>query len=225
MERHFHEQLDTLRAKLLEMAMLAEESIALAVQAMVERENNKAQAVIDGDEAVNRLEVEIDERCLKLLALQQPMAVDLRFITSAMKINNDLERIADHAVNIATYTLALNGTDPLALAASLPRMADTVRAMVRESLHCFVTGNVEEARAVCARDDEVDVFDETLSRKLLSAMIKDPDAVTSAMQLTLISKNLERIADLATNIAEEVIFIYRATSIKHGQPFKDVRSR
>lgn len=225
MERHFHEALDTLKKKLLEMAMLAEEAIALAVQAMVERDNQKAQHVIDGDEVINRLEVEIDEQCLTLLALQQPMAVDLRFITSAMKINNDLERIADHAVNMATYTLALNGAEPLALASSMPHMADVVRGMVRDSLHCFVTGNVEMARAVCGRDDEVDVFDETLSRKLLSAMIKDSDAVTRAMQLTLISKNLERIADLATNVAEEVIFIYRATSIKHGQPFKDVRSR
>ena len=218
MERHFHEQLETLRKRLLEMAGLAEQAIAQTLEALVQRDDALAQAVVDADEAIDRLEVQVDELCLRLLATQQPMAVDLRFITSAMKINNDLERIGDHAVNIAQYTRVLNQSQPLGLAQHLPHMAAVARAMVGESLRCFVTGDADGAKALCQRDDEVDRMDAELTRKFISSMMADATAVERALHLTLISKNLERIADLATNIAEEVVFIVQAQSVKHQTP-------
>ncbi|MDZ7339562.1 MAG: phosphate signaling complex protein PhoU [candidate division KSB1 bacterium] len=228
MERHFHEQLQELRATLTQMASMVEGAINKAVESLIEREKAMAEAVIAGDEAINDLELAIEDQCLKLLALHQPMAVDLRFITSAIKINNDLERMGDHAVNIAERSLALCEQEQLKPLIDIPRMAVLAQQMVKDSIHSFVTGDVARARAVCVRDDEVDKLDDQVFRELLTYMAEDPRTISRALHLIIISKNLERIADLSTNIAEEVIFIYEAHTIKHHAEEKgkgDVRGR
>jgi len=228
MERHFHEQLQKLNDTLLTMAVAVESSIAKAIDALVDRDNKLADEVIAADDKINQLEILIDEQCLKLLATQQPMAVDLRFITSAMKINNDLERMGDHAVNIAELAKILNEQEQLKPLIDIPRMAQISQEMVKDSLESFINGNVEKARAVCIRDDEVDQLDDQLFRELITYMMNDTKTISRAIDLLLISKNLERIADLSTNIAEEVIFIYKAKTIKHHadtKGFDDIRSR
>lgn len=228
MERHFHEQLQDLKETLLKMAAAVETSIAKAVDSLIDRDNKLASEVIKMDDHINNLEIQIDDLCLKLLALQQPLAVDLRFITSAMKINNDLERIGDHAVNIAERAKMLNEQELIKPLIDLPQMARIAQSMVKDSLDSFINGNVEKARAVYVRDDEVDQLDEQIFRELLTYMISDTKTIPRALNLILISKNLERIADLSTNIAEEVIFIYKAKIIKHhidAKDLKDIRSR
>ena len=228
MERHFHEQLQQLKETLLIMASAVETSIAKAIDALVERDSKLANEVIQMDGKINDLEVSIDEQCLKLLATQQPMAVDLRFITSAMKINNDLERMGDHSVNIAELAIILNELDSLKPLIDIPRMARLAQSMVKDSLDSFIDGQVEKARDVCIRDDEVDQLDDQLFRELLTYMMNDSQTIARALDLILISKNLERIADLSTNIAEEVIFIYRAKMIKHHKAtldLEDIRPR
>lgn len=228
MERHFHEEIQQLKETLSKMASSVETSIAKAIDSLVERDNNLADEVIAMDDHINILEILIDEQCLKLLALQQPMAVDLRFITSAMKINNDLERMGDHAVNIAERAKILNEQELLKPLIDIPRMAMVAQTMVKDSLDSFINGNVEKARAVCIRDDEVDNLDDQLFRELLTYMAEDNKTISRALSLILVSKNLERIADLSTNIAEEVIFIYKARTIKHhieARAVEDVRSR
>jgi len=228
MERHFHEQLQQLKETLLIMASAVETSIAKAIDALVERDSKLANEVIQMDGKINDLEVSIDEQCLKLLATQQPMAVDLRFITSAMKINNDLERMGDHSVNIAELAIILNELGSLKPLIDIPRMARLAQSMVKDSLDSFIDGQVEKARDVCIRDDEVDQLDDQLFRELLTYMMNDSQTIARALDLILISKNLERIADLSTNIAEEVIFIYRAKMIKHHKAtldLEDIRPR
>ncbi|MGQ9560231.1 MAG: phosphate signaling complex protein PhoU [Candidatus Oleimicrobiaceae bacterium] len=228
MERHFHEQLQELRATLTQMASMVEEAIRKAVDALIERDKGLAQEVIVGDDTINDMEIAIDEQCLKLLALQQPMASDLRFVTSAIKINNDLERMGDHAVNIAERALLLCEEEQLKPLIDIPRMARLAQEMVRDSIGSFVLGDVHKARAICVRDDEVDNLDDQVFRELLTYMVAEPRTIARALHLIIISKNLERIADLSTNIAEEVIFIYEAHTIKHHIEEKrgdDVRPR
>jgi len=228
MERHFHEQLDDLKKKLIDMALAVEEAIAGAVEAMVKREDMIADKVIQMDETINQMEIRIDEICLSLLALQQPMAIDLRFVTSAMKINNDLERMGDHAVNVAQLAKMLNHRDRLKPLINIPRMAEIVQSMVKDSIDSFVNANAAVAKKICERDDEVDHFDDQLFRELITYMMSDPKNIPKALNYVLISKNLERVADLSTNIAEEVIFIYRAKNIKHHTEeifLRDIRSR
>jgi len=228
MERHFHEQLDDLKKKLIDMALAVEEAIAGAVEAMVKREDMIADKVIQMDETINQMEIRIDEICLNLLALQQPMAIDLRFVTSAMKINNDLERMGDHAVNVAQLAKMLNHRDRLKPLINIPRMAEIVQSMVKDSIDSFVNANAAVAKKICERDDEVDHFDDQLFRELITYMMSDPKNIPKALNYVLISKNLERVADLSTNIAEEVIFIYRAKNIKHHTEeifLRDIRSR
>lgn len=228
MERHFHEQLQKLNDTLLRMAVAVETSIAKSIDALVDRDDKLADEVIAADDKINRLEIIIDEQCLKLLATQQPMAIDLRFITSAMKINNDLERMGDHAVNIAELAKILNEQEQLKPLIDIPRMAQISQGMVKDSLESFINGNAEKARAVCIRDDEVDQLNDQLFRELLTYMLSDNRTIVRALDLILVSRNLERIADLSTNIAEEVIFIYRAQTIKHHADSKvldDIRSR
>jgi phosphate transport system protein len=228
MERHFHEELQKLKETLLIMASAVETSITKAIDALVERNSPLAEEVIQMDQKINNLEVSIDEQCLKLLATQQPMAIDLRFITSAMKINNDLERMGDHSVNIAELVKILNEQELLKPLIDIPRMANLAQMMVKDSLDSFINGNVEKAQSVCIRDDEVDKLDDQLFRELLTYMMNDTQTIARALDLVLISKNLERIADLSTNIAEEVIFIYRAKMIKHHKAtleLEDIRPR
>ncbi len=228
MERHFHEELQKLKETLLIMASAVETSISKAIDALVERDSQLAEEVIQMDQKINDLEVSIDEQCLKLLATQQPMAIDLRFITSAMKINNDLERMGDHSVNIAELVKILNEQELLKPLIDIPRMANLAQMMVKDSLDSFINGNVEQAQSVCIRDDNVDKLDDQLFRELLTYMMNDTQTIARGLDLILISKNLERIADLSTNIAEEVIFIYRAKMIKHHKATldpEDIRPR
>jgi len=216
MERHhFEEELQVLKQRLLNMGALVEERVRQAVKALMERKLDVAESIATGDEAVNELQIEIDDRCLKLLALQQPMATDLRLITAAMKINADLERIGDQAVNIAENVVKLMPQPPLKPLIDIPRMAQITEAMTRDSLDSFVKKDVRLARSVLARDDEVDQLKDTVFRVLLTYMMADPGTIERALSLILISRNLERIADHATNIAEDVIFLVEAKDVRH----------
>lgn len=223
MHRHFFDEMARLKKRLFEMASMVEANIAKAIGSLVDRNTQFANEVIKKDHEIDKLEIEIDELCLKLLALQQPLAVDLRFITSAMKINNDLERIGDHAVNIAENAIDLNKEEQLKPYIDIPRMAKIAQFMVKDSLDSFIEGDVKKARELCVRDDLVDQLDVQIFRELLTYMLNDPKTISRALQLVLVSKNLERIADLSTNIAEEVIFIYKAETIKHHSLEKKIK--
>ncbi|HEX7240810.1 MAG TPA: phosphate signaling complex protein PhoU [Longimicrobiaceae bacterium] len=212
--RHFHEELAHLKGRLLDMSALAEELVRNAVEALLERDPARAQAVIQGDAELDALEMEVDDACIHLLALQQPMARDLRLITMAMKISNDLERVGDHAVNIAEAVPHLLG-EPFAQFPEIEEMARLAREMLSDALDDFVRGDSQAAREVCRRDDRVDSLHESLFRILLTHMMEDPRRIGPSMSLFLVSRNLERIADLATNIAEDVVFLVEGRTIKH----------
>jgi phosphate transport system protein len=215
MERHFDEELNKLKEKLLRMASLVEEAISHAVKALVDRNSDLAAEVIKRDDEVNMLEIEIDEQCLKLLALMQPIAIDLRFITSAMKIGNDLERMGDQAVNIAERTLELLRQPQLKPLIDIPRMATLAQKMVKDSLDAFVNKDTNLARDVCVRDDQVDNLNDQVFRELLTYMMEDTSTITRAVDLILIGRHLERIADHATNIGEDVVYLVEGKTIKH----------
>lgn len=215
MERHFDEELRELKEKLLRMSSLVEEAINSSIKALVNRNTELAEKVIKSDDAINMLEIEIDEFSIRLLALRQPEARDLRFITSAIKINNDLERMGDHAVNIAEKTLNLLKSPLLKPLIDIPRMANLAQGMLRDSLNAFVNNDPALAKSVCERDDEVDNLDDQLFRELLTYMVQDPKNIERALDLILISRNLERVADLSTNICEDVIYIASGRVIKH----------
>ena len=215
METHFQQELNHLKEELLKMAGLAEQAIANAIDALVKRDSALAEKTIREDKAINEMELEIDDLSLKLLALHQPMAADLRFITSAMRINIELERIGDLAVNIAERALSLNQEPQLKPYIDIPRMAEITKNMVKQVLDAFVSGDPDLARAVCERDDQVDDLNDQVFRELLSYMLADPKTITRAVHLIIVSKYLERIADHATNIAEGVIFMVKARVIKH----------
>ncbi|HET7321656.1 MAG TPA: phosphate signaling complex protein PhoU [Longimicrobiaceae bacterium] len=214
--RHFHEELAGLKALLLEMSSLAEELVRLSVEALRERDEAKAQSVVLGDRELDAMEVEVDERCVQLLALQQPLARDLRLITMAMKISNDLERVGDHAVNIAQAVEHLAAHPPLTQLPEIEEMGRLAREMLSDSLDDFVRGDAVGARDVCARDDRVDALHDSTFRILVTHMMEDPRRIGPALEILLVSRNLERIADLATNIAEDVVFLVEGRSIKHG---------
>jgi len=217
MERHhFEEELQALKNRLLTMGALVEERAHQAVKALVNRNQESAEAVIASDKEVNELHIEIDDRCLKLLATQSPLAVDLRLITSAMKINSDLERIGDQAVNIAENVLKLLPSPPLKPLIDIPRMAEIAQQMTRDALDSFVRKDAALARDVLKRDDEVDSLKDQVFRELLTYMMADPGTIQRALALILISRNLERVADHATNIAEDVIFLVEAKDVRHG---------
>jgi phosphate transport system protein len=216
MERHhFEEELQALKNRLLSMGALVEDRVHRAVQALMDRRAEVAESIANGDQDVNELQIEIDDRCLKLLALQQPMASDLRLITSAMKINSDLERIGDQAVNIAENSARILAHPPLKPLIDLPRMAEIAEAMTRDSLDAFVRRDSELARRVLAKDDEVDQLKDQIFRVLLTYMMADPGTIERAIALILVSRNIERIADHATNIAEDVIFMVEAKDVRH----------
>ena len=215
MQRHIDVELSQLKDDLVRMAGLAEAAIGRAVKALVSRDAGLARQVIASDDAVNTLEIEVDERCLRTMALYQPEARDLRFLAMALKINNDLERMGDQAVNIAERTLELLKEPPLKPLIDIPRMAEVAQQMVKASLDAFVRQDVELARSVCRRDDEVDRYDDQLFRELLTYMMQDPRAITRSVNLILVSRHLERIADHATNIAEDVIYLVEGRTIKH----------
>lgn len=215
MERQFDQELNALKENLLKMASLAEEAIAKSIKALVERDSNLAQKIIDQDSKINFLEIEINNQCLKLLALKQPMAVDLRFITSAMKIVSHLERIADQAVNISQRTLELLKQPLLKPLIDIPRMAELAQEMVRTSIDSLVNKDSLLAKRIGGRDNLVDDLNDQIFRELLTYMIEDPRTIKRAIELILVGRHLERIADLATNISEEVVFILNGKNIKH----------
>jgi phosphate transport system protein len=215
MERPFDEELKILKEKLLEMASLAEESIALAVKCLKERREELAFDVMRGEEKINHLEIEIDELCMRLLALRQPMATDLRFITSAMKITGDLERIGDQSVNIIERAVDLLKVPQLKPLIDIPRMADLAQNMVRDAINAFINRDDCLARDVCERDDQVDKLNQQVFRELLTYMMQDGTTITRAVDLILVGRHLERIADHATNIGEDVIYMVKGKTIKH----------
>ena len=214
-QRHFQTELEELKENLLKMAALVEKAISNAVQALVTMDSKLAQKTLKGEDRINKLEIAIDDMCLKLLALKQPMAVDLRFITSAMKIITDLERIGDQAVNIAERAISLNEEPQLKPYIDIPRMAEIAQSMVKDVMDAFVNRDSKLARSVWARDDLVDGLNDQVFRELLTYMIADPKTITRAVHLMIVCRCLERIADHATNIAEDVIFMVDALVIKH----------
>jgi phosphate transport system protein len=214
-DRQYEEELRELRSFILEMGGLVEKQIADAVRALTTKDRALAEATIPKDHAVNRLDVEIDELCIRILALRQPAARDLRFITTALKITTDLERIGDRAVSICERTLELLDEPELKPYIDLPRMADISLTMLRRSLDAFVREDTGLALEVCREDDEVDKLNSQIFRELLSFMIEDPTTITRAMRILFVSKYLERIADHATNIAEMVIYMVKGKSIRH----------
>jgi phosphate transport system protein len=215
MERHFDVELSHLRERLLAMAGLVEEAIGRATQALVIRDAALAKQVIASDEPINMAEVEIDDLCLKLLALHHPEAGDLRLIAMAFKINSDLERMGDLAVNIAERALDLLKEPLLKPLIDIPRMAALAQAMVKDSLDAFVRRDADLARDICRRDDEVDRLNDQVFRELLTDMLQDQQSIERAVGLILIGRHLERVADHATNIAEDVYYLVRGTTIKH----------
>ena len=216
MERHhFEEDLETIKRCLLQMGSLIEAQTQKAVVSLLERRVELARTVIEGDAEVNRLQIEIDDRCLKALALQQPMATDLRLITSVMKMSADLERIGDQAVNVAETSLRLLETPPLKPVIDVAEMAELAQRMTRDALDSFVRRDAALARDVLSRDDNVDRLKDRVFRVLLTHMMADPGTIERALGLILISRNIERIADHATNIAEDVIFLVEAKDVRH----------
>ena len=215
MDTHYQQELNKLKEDLLKMAGLAERAIRNGVEALMNRDTPLAEKTIAADKAINEMEILVDEECLKLLALHQPMAADLRFITSAMRINTELERIGDQAVNIAERAVSLNQEPQLKPYIDIPRMAEITQSMVKDVLDAFVNGDADLARSVCERDDQVDGLNDQVFRELLTYMMADSNTITRAVHLIIVSRCLERIADHATNIAEGVIFMAKALVIKH----------
>jgi len=214
-DQHYEGELKELHLKLLEMGGFVEKQITNAIIALTDRNDDLARLTIERDHMANRMDVEIDELCLRLLALHQPAARDLRLITTALKITVDLERIGDMAVNLSERVLELNVEPQLKPYIDLPRMADIAQAMLRESLNAFVHGDVDLALKVCRDDDRIDDLTKQLFRELLSYMAEDAQAIGRAIRLVFIAKYLERIADHATNIAEMVVFMVKGKSIRH----------
>lgn len=211
----FVEQLAGLPSELLYLASLAEKAVELSIQALRNRDGALAQKVIAEDLLLDRCELAIEELCVSLLARHHLAASELRVVVSALKINNDLERIGDHAVNIAGNTLALLQEPALALPSEIPQMAGLVQLMVRDAIDAFVHRETAVAVSVCQRDDEADALNQRILRELVAHMAGDSRRIAAGLSLILVSKNLERIADLSTNIAEEVVYMVEARIIKH----------
>jgi phosphate transport system protein len=215
MRTRFQMALDELKQKLLAMGGLAEQAIDRATEAYRKRDVKLCYAVLEGERAINMAEREIDELALDVLAMQQPLAVDLRFITAVMKINADLERVGDQAVNIAERVMDTIKLPSVDLPVDIPRIAATAAGMVRRALEAFIEGKAELAEAILKMDDIVDRMDDEIYIILVEKMHENPEIVRQALDLLLISRNLERVADHATNIAEDVIFWVRGADVRH----------
>ncbi len=214
-QRHFHDELNKVKARLLTMSGEAEAALGLAVEALLSRDAGKARQVLDNDRKIDTLELELEDQCIALIALQQPMARDLRMLTSALKIANDLERVGDHAVNIAQSVERLSHQRPITPEPEIVEMARQARQMLADAIEAFIRGDSEAGREICRRDDSVDALHRSVFRILLTHMMEDPHMIGAGMELFLVSRNLERVADLATNIGEEVVFLVEGKSIKH----------
>jgi len=215
MERHFHHDLEALRDLLSEMAGRCETALAKAMEAVEARNVRLAEEIRLEDLAIDRVELEVEQRCLAFLGLQQPVARDLRFLIASIRMSNDLERIGDHAVNIAQGAINLSRMPDHHLLEELPKMSEGTIAMLRDSVSAWLRGDSALARQVCERDVEIDAFKARVFTRLSAQMVRDPTTVPRALELLLVSRNLERVADLATNIAEEAIFVAEARVIKH----------
>ena len=216
--RHFQEELEALQSRLLEMGGLAEERVRAAVQGLVTRDAAVIERVMRGDEPINELHIEIDNRCFTLLALYQPMATDLRAIVATVKINTDLERVGDLAVNIAEAARRYANHPPVKKLIDIPKMGDIAQAMLRDALDSFVRRDTRLAQHVLNEDDRLDGLKTQVFRDLLTYMLEDPSTVEPALDLILVSRHLERIGDHATNIAEDVIFMVSALDVRHHSP-------
>ena len=215
MERHFVHDLEKLKERLLLMGGLAERSVHQAMEAVLEAQEEPAQRVLREENAINELQIEIDERVVQLLALHQLMAADLRLVLAVARINNDLERIGDQAVNIAQAALRIVRHPRVKPYVDLPRMSELAEEMVRDSLNAVVSKDVELARSVLTRDDQVDMLRDQIFRELLTYMMGDSSVVFPAFELILVARNLERIGDHATNIAEDVIYMVAGHDVRH----------
>lgn len=218
MERHFEEEFDKIKSKILMMGSLVEDQIRNALTALVERDEALAQQVIENDHKVNTFDVEIDEMALAALVRYQPVAKDLRFVTTAMKISTELERMSDLAENICERAIELNEEPQLKPYIDIPHMAERARIMVKESLDAFVKMDSALARKVIQDDDFVDILTEQLFRELLSFMMENPKTISRAIRLSFISKYIERLADHATNVAELVVYLVEGKIIRHTVP-------
>jgi len=213
--RHFQDELEQLKARLLEIGGLAEEQTRLAVKALVNRDRDLIARVLTGDDPLNQLHIELDNRCFTLLALYQPMAVDLRAIVAAVKINTDLERVGDLAINIAEAAQRYVGHAPVKKLIDIPRMANIAQSMLRDALDAFVRRDTALAQNVLNEDDALDSLKTQIFRELLTYMLADPATIEPALDLILVSRHLERIGDHATNVAEDVIFMVSARDVRH----------
>jgi phosphate transport system protein len=213
--RHFHDELSQVKVRLLIASGEAEAAVRTAIEALLERNSDKARRVIQGDRVIDTMEVEIEEHCVDLLALHQPMARDLRHLIGAIKIANDLERVGDHAVNIAQSAERIAAVRPITPEPEIVEMARLAREMLADALEAYVRDDATSAREICLRDDKVDALNRSMFRILLTHMMEDPHIIGAALELFLVSRNLERIADLATNVAEDVVFLVEGKSIKH----------
>jgi phosphate transport system protein len=213
--RHFQDELEQLKTRLLEMGGIAEEQVRTAVQGLTDRNQRLIDSVLAGDDPLNALHIEIDDRCFTMFALFQPMAADLRTIVAAIKINTDLERVGDLAVNIAEAARRYTTHPPVKKLIDIPRMAGIAQTMLRDALDAFVRRDVELAQHVLNEDDRLDSLKTQIFRELLTYMLQDPATIEPALDLILISRHLERIGDHATNIAEDVIFIVSAQDVRH----------
>ncbi|NLW82381.1 MAG: phosphate signaling complex protein PhoU [Desulfovibrionales bacterium] len=221
MYTHLHEEIEALKLKVLKMAALTEEAVGKAVRSYVKKDLYLAEEVQDGDVQVNRLDVEIDELALRLLALEQPVAGDLRFILGCMRISVDLERVADEAVNIAERSIMLSSRPPLPFQDDVAEMGGKAMAMLQHAIQAFTSGNVEAALQVCSLDNEVDVLNHKNMRKVIEYMIHETPAIERSVHTIILIRRLERIGDLATNIAESVVFISEGVNIKHKRYFDE----
>lgn len=222
--RHFHDDLALLKTRLLEMSERAESLVELSIESLLDRDREKAEAVIAADRELDRMEVEVEELAISLLALQQPMARDLRFLVGAIKVSSDVERIGDHAVNIAQCTVRL--VDQRSVAPATPALTDMARRarrMLSDALDAFIRADGVLGRAIGKADDEVDAFHEGIFRVLLTHMMSDARTINASLELLLVSRNLERVADLATNIGENAVYVAEGKQIRHR--FEDISDR
>ena len=221
MERaHFQKELGRLKERLLAMGGLAEHRVRTAMHGLVERDRQLIDEVLNGDMPLNELHIEIDDLCLKLLALHSPMAADLRAVMAAIKINSDLERVGDMAVNIGEAALRYSSHPPVKKLIDIPRMATTAQSMLRDALDSYVRGDMQLAQRVLDEDDVLDSLKTQVFRELLTYMLQDPSTIEPSLDLILISRHLERIGDHATNVAEDVIFMVSGRDVRHhaGDP-------
>ncbi|MGA2623924.1 MAG: phosphate signaling complex protein PhoU [Bacteroidota bacterium] len=219
MQRHFEQELESLKTNLIKMGSIVEEAVAESMKALMGRDTQLAQRIIDRDDRINSLEIEIDNAIVDLLALQQPVAIDLRLILAAQKINNDLERIGDHAVNIAESAIAMIQTKDSLL--KVPQMGELVQTMLRNAIDGFIHGDPSLGKKVLENDDVVDELNRAMTREVIGLLNNNKMSIEGGVDLIRVSRNLERVADLATNIAEEVIFIAQARVVKHNAETKE----